>query len=449
MIQPVLRIENDQVEQNSDLIKKIIRASIDSVNPYCLVSDSIVLSNANLCIGKKTYSNIKNIILIAIGKASLSMSRAVMDSIGDHISRGICVTKVLQQKLPEWPQIEIIQGGHPIPDNESIHAGNQIRELLKEVNSEDLVIVLISGGASALVASPYSPISLNELQLTNQLLVKSGANINEINSVRKHLEMLKGGGMLSLAGKAKVHALILSDVIGDDLGVIASGPTVADESTYSDAWNIIERYGLVPLLPESVVSRLKAGVGHEISETLKPGNLVNFCSASEVIACNRSAIDAILDEMRESGFDCACISDNLRGEARQTSQWFVKEGLKLIKDMKRPTLVVGGGETTVKVIGTGLGGRNLEFALAAVQPLAQHPGVMLFTLATDGEDGPTDAAGAIVTADTMKRAQNFHLDSLEFLENNDAYHFFEKVGGLIKTGSTGTNVNDLVFMLKV
>ncbi|MEA5078342.1 MAG: DUF4147 domain-containing protein, partial [Anaerolineaceae bacterium] len=305
----------------------------------------------------------------------------------------------------------------------------------------------VSGGASALVSSPYAPITLEELQTTNKALVNCGASINEINSVRKHLESLKGGGLLQKAIPARVHALILSDVMGDDLSVIASGPTVPDASTFADAWRVVEDYDLAQKLPKSVLTHLQEGLQGKQPETLKAEELSTAEVTTEILAGNQTALVSALAEACRQGVNSVAAGDDLKGEARQACQQFFAEARLALEKVKRPALFAKGGETTVTIKGHGLGGRNLEFALAAVKPMLEFPDAVFFTLATDGEDGPTDAAGAVVTAETYKKAQAMHLDPQDFLENNDAYHFFEQVGGLIKMGSTGTNVNDLAVMI--
>ncbi|MPM97992.1 D-glycerate 2-kinase [bioreactor metagenome] len=297
------------------------------------------------------------------------------------------------------------------------------------------------------MSSPYTSITLEDLQTTNKALVNCGANINEINSVRKHLESLKGGGLLQKAIPARVHALILSDVMGDDLSVIASGPTVPDASTFTDAWRVVEDYDLVQKLPQSVLKHLQEGLQGKQPETLKTKDISNAEVTTEILAGNQTALASALAEASRQGVNAVAAGDDLKGEARQACQQFFVEARLALEKVKQPALFAKGGETTVTIKGKGLGGRNLEFALAAVEPMQEFPGAVFFTLATDGEDGPTDAAGAVVTAETYKKAQAKHLDPHDFLENNDAYHFFEQVGGLIKTGSTGTNVNDLAVLI--
>ncbi len=448
MIELTLSAENDQAEIPSFyLIKSIIRVSLSNVDPYQLVSESIVLSNGNLCIGKKTYTSINNLVVISIGKAGFTMMQAAEEKLMGSISRGVCVAKVLPVELPHWDSIKFVLGGHPIPTPGSLAAGQEINATLEGSAAEDLVVVLVSGGASALVSSPYAPITLADLQITNKVLVNCGASINEINSVRKHLESLKGGGILQRAIPARMHALILSDVMGDDLSVIASGPTVPDTSTFADAWRVIERYGLNQKLPQSVLQHIQEGLQGKQPETLKPEDLFTTDFTNEILAGNETALQSVLAEASRQGYAAIKGRNALKGEAREACRQFFAEARIEMTNAKRPAVFTEGGETTVTLKGNGLGGRNLEFALAAVKLMQEFPGAVFFTLATDGEDGPTDAAGAVVTSETYKKALALHLAPEDFLENNDSYHFFEKVGGLIKTGSTGTNVNDLAVLI--
>lgn len=448
MIELTRSAENDQVEiPSSDLIKNIIRVSICNVDPSQLVSGSIVLSNGKVCIGKTTYTSIKKLVVVSIGKAGFTMMQAAEEKLRGRISSGVCVAKVLPADLPQWDAIKFVQGGHPIPTHGSLLAGQEISAVLEGLAENDLVVVLVSGGASALVSSPYAPITLEELQTTNKALVNCGASINQINSVRKHLESLKGGGLLQKAIPARVHALILSDVMGDDLSVIASGPTVPDASTFADAWRVVEDYELTQKLPQSVLQHLQEGLQGKQPETLKPGEISPARVITEILAGNQTALRSALAEASRHGVEAVAASGALTGEAREACLLFFAEARVALTNVNRPALFAKGGETTVTIKGNGLGGRNLEFALAAVEPMRAFPDAVFFTLATDGEDGPTDAAGAVVTAETYKKAQAMHLDPHDFLENNDAYHFFEQVGGLIKTGSTGTNVNDLAVLI--
>jgi hydroxypyruvate reductase len=430
-------------EQPVRSIFSILECVIENADPYRLVDQHILLSNDTLCIGDRKYTGQKTIILVAMGKASLAMTRAAVDKLGERIKRGICVCKALPENPPQWQGIQILQGAHPEPDARSLLAGESIRKTVEGLSASDLVLVLVSGGSSSLVVDPQPDISLDDLTGMNHALLRSGATINEINCVRKHVERLKGGGLARLIQPARIEALLLSDVIGNDMSVIASGPTVADNSTFRDALDITKKYQLTDKLPSSILAYLERGNEGMEEETLKPEQAAEFKLWNTIIGSNQHAIQAAMSAAARSGMVFQCVSENLTGEAESASKWFLQKSLSLAQTNTRPFMAVAGGETTVVVKGNGKGGRNLQVALAAVNELADHENAYLVTLATDGEDGPTDAAGAIVTAETKNRAQTLGLDPVDYLERNDAYTFFEKVGGLIKTGSTGTNVNDL------
>ena len=439
-------IHNQAEIPNSSLINSVLSAAINSVDPYRLMEQYILLSNSQVCIGEISYAAVQNIVLIAMGKASVAMTQAAVDKLGEKITRGVCVCKALPNKNPDWANIELLQGSHPIPDEKSLYAAQRIRACLANLAQNDLVLVLISGGASALVVDPVESITLFDLQKTNELLLRSGASINEVNAVRKHLEKLKGGGLARIAAPAQVETLILSDVIGDPMNVIASGPTVADETMYTDVLGILDRYGLREKLPETVLRHLVSGVQGLVEETVKPGDPILEKVHNQIIGSNHHALTAAMKQAEALGIKSICLSDKLTGEARNAAVWFLKESGVQTADIKPPFMAVAGGETTVTVSGNGKGGRNLEFALAAVRPLAGHKDILFATLATDGEDGPTDAAGAYVTGKTLKRAQTLGLDPEDYLKQNDAYTFFNRADGLIKIHSTGTNVNDLTFL---
>jgi hydroxypyruvate reductase len=434
---------------NQRSISMVLTMALDSVDPYRLTNQHILLSNTKVCIGKSEYPDVQKIILIAMGKASVAMTQAAVSILGEKINRGVCVCKTLPVKNPNWERISLVQGSHPVPDDNSLNASILVQNCLSGLTENDLVLVLISGGASALVSSPAEMIKLDEIKEVNRLLLQSGATINEMNAVRKHLEELKGGGLARAAFPAKVHTLILSDVIGDDISVIASGATAADPSTFLDAQAVIDRYDLNEKVPQSVLERIQNGVKGFIQETVKPGGNVLENVTNQIIGSNSIALEAAVKEAEKLGLKTKVISKVLTGEASQAGRSFVEKSQTIAETAEGPIMVIAGGETTVTIHGNGKGGRNQELALSAVTLMANDKKGVLVTLATDGEDGPTDAAGAIVTAETMKRADALGLDPVEYLQNNDAYDFFDKVDGLLKIGPTGTNVNDLTFYFRL
>jgi hydroxypyruvate reductase len=316
----------------------------------------------------------------------------------------------------------------------------------------DLVICLISGGASALLTMPVTGVSLADLQALTSLLLACGANINEINTLRKHLDQVKGGQLARLAQPARVASLILSDVVGSPLDVIGSGPSVPDSSSFADAYAVLERYGLLGKAPVSIVKYLQRGCQGGAPETPKPDDPLFDRVQNVIIGSNQQAADAALQEALAEGFSAMLLTTYLQGEARQAGRWLAAIARQIASNgqpLQPPACLVVGGETTVTILGDGQGGRNQEMALGAVEDLANLPGAVLVTLATDGGDGPTDAAGAVVTGETLQRALQLGLRPGDYLRRNDAYHFFQGLGDLLVTGPTGTNVNDLAFLFVI
>ncbi|HMN60082.1 MAG TPA: DUF4147 domain-containing protein, partial [Anaerolinea sp.] len=310
-------------------------------------------------------------------------------------------------------------------------------------------LCLISGGGSALLTCPAEGISLDDMRAVTGLLLGCGANINEMNAVRKHLDLVKGGGLARWAAPARTAALILSDVIGDPLDVIASGPCVPDSSSFASAWSILERYNLIDRLPEAVRARLQSGLRGQVAETPKPGDPLFERVQNEVIASNYQAAQAALEQARRDGWQTLLLTTYLQGEARQAGRMLAavaRQAAGSAEPLGRPACLVLGGETTVTLRGDGLGGRNQELALGAVAEMDGLADAFLVALATDGGDGPTDAAGAVVTGETLVRARAAGLDPADFLARNDAYHFFQPLADLLLPGPTQTNVNDLAFL---
>jgi hydroxypyruvate reductase len=321
---------------------------------------------------------------------------------------------------------------------------------LKELNARDLLIVLISGGASALLPAPVEPITLSDKQQTTDLLLRAGADITELNTVRKHLSALKGGNLAALAYPATTISLVLSDVIGDRLDVIGSGPTVPDSSTFSDAFAVIQKYKLTRRIPKAVRRRLEAGAAGKAPETPKPGDPLFRNVHNVVIGSNRLSLEAAAGQAKALGYRTLILSSTMQGEAREVARvhaQILREVHLSGHPLRRPACILSGGETTVTVTGSGKGGRNQEFALAAAIDIAGLNDALVLSAGTDGTDGPTDAAGAIATGDTVKRAAALGLDARKHLCTNDAYPFFDALCDLIRTGPTGTNVMDIHLLL--
>jgi glycerate 2-kinase len=432
-------------------ILQVINAALESADPYRAIVRKIRLNNGQLFINDNPIilDEVRNVYLVAFGKASIIMSKALCDILGNRVKQGVVITKQLISdcKLPSM--VKIIKGSHPIPDESSVLAAGAIIELLRNCEERDLVFCLISGGGSALITLPNEGTCLEDIRSLTNLLLASGAEIGEINTLRKHLDRIKGGGLLKYCYPARIISLILSDVIGDPLDVIASGPTVPDLSTFHDALMILEKYDLLKEVSPTILQVIKAGVDGIIPETLKPGDPACQSVVNLLVANNCLAAEKAIEQARQLGFTSLLLTTRLHGESRQVGR-ILAEILRQItvgaEPIDRPVCLIAGGETTVTVTGKGYGGRNLEVALGAVEGLAGLEKVSMVTLATDGEDGPTDAAGAVVNGDTLSYARKFHLRPSVYLLENNSYAFFDAIKSLIKIGPTGTNVNDLIFL---
>jgi glycerate 2-kinase len=407
----------------------------------------VTVDEGALIAGGRRYrlSAFQNIYVIGAGKASAQMARAVERLLGVRIGGG--EINVKDGHGAKLRRIRINECGHPVPDRRGVAGARRIAQIASQAGPHDLIVCLISGGASALLPLPAPPITLAEKQQTTRLLLHCGASIHEINGVRKHISRIKGGQLARLAYPATLLTLILSDVIGDDLDVIGSGPTVPDRSTFAEARAIFEKYGIWNKLPVSVRERFRDFA----EETPKPGDKIFEKTRNVIVGSNALAIDAAAEEARRLGFHTLVLSTFVEGEAREVARVhaaIAKEIQSSGRPVPRPACLISGGETTVTVRGRGLGGRNQEFALAAAIDIAGFGDNMLILSAgTDGTDGPTDAAGAIADSTTLERAQALGLDAAAFLRSNDSYHFFEATADLIKTGPTGTNVADLQIIL--
>lgn len=457
-------------------IQHVLSAAIRSADPQEAVLANIRRDGEDLCVGTRRYrlDRIKKVVVVGAGKAGSPMAAAAWQVLGDRITGGIVNVKhghtsggggwqvrfghgdeaARPAHSTDPGTIALVEAGHPVPDADG-HAGAlRIAGLLRDLTEDDLVLVLISGGGSALLPLPVADITLAEYQALTDLLLRSGAEIREINAVRKHCSRLQGGQLARLAAPARVVALILSDVVGTPLDAIASGPTVPDRNTFAEAWAVLERYQLLDRIPASVRSHLVHGLAGRITETPKPGDELFDRVDNVVIGDNAIAGRAAVAAARQIGYHGALLTTFLQGEAREVGRVVaaLAQGIAFGQsDYRPPVCLVLGGETTVTIRGSGMGGRNQELALAAAVALDSYPAppgldVAVVSLGTDGSDGPTDAAGGIGTADTLARARVLGLDARAALANNDSYHFFDALGDLIVTGPTQTNVNDLVFV---
>jgi len=426
-----------------EVVLELVQTAIRSADPCFSVKRSISFEDGKLTVLGRDFEVRGMIHVLAIGKAACRMAKAVFDRVPrESIGDALVITKRGYARDCEGIEARIIEAGHPIPDENSHLAGKLGLELAEKVSRDDILLTLISGGGSALFVYPAKGISLEDLIRTNELLLRSGATIKEINTVRKHLSRVKGG-RLARAVRGTVVSLIVSDVVGDDLSSIASGITSPDPTTYRDAYEVLLRRGIWDRVPESVRRVIERGMHGEIEETPKElENAHNF-----IIAGNSGACEAVARKARELGFNSSVMTTTLEGEAKEVALAvgsIIEEVAKRDRPVKKPALLVFGGEWTVTVgDAKGLGGPNQEFALSITRKIAGL-NVTVVAFDTDGTDGPTDAAGGIVDGETLRRLEEAGVDVEEALKNHDSYHALEKAGALLKTGPTGTNVNSMV-----
>jgi hydroxypyruvate reductase len=432
-------------------VERVLAAALAAVDPGQAVRRAVQRAGTRLAIGGRDYdlSRCRRVLVVGAGKAGDSMAAALHDLLGEWISDGLVVVKDGYRTAGRHGAIRIVEAGHPVPDERSVQAAQGIAALLAEAGPDDLALCLISGGGSALLVSPAPGVSLADLKQLTGLLLACGATIFEINSLRKHLDGIKGGGLARLAAPAALATLALSDVIGDPLDVIASGPTAPDPTRFADAWGVLERYDLLEQATPAVLAHLRRGLAGELAETPKPGDPAFARVNNLIIGSNLQAAQAALEQARREGFHPLLLTTYLQGEARQAGRSLAAIARQVQANglpVPRPACILAGGETTVTIQGDGLGGRNQEMALGAAAELAGLPQTALVCLATDGSDGPTDAAGAVVSGETLARARGLGLDPAAFLRRNDSYHFFEALDDLLRPGPTLTNVNDLAFL---
>jgi glycerate 2-kinase len=429
---------------------EVFHAGVDAVSPWEAVRRVIeILPNGAVRVACVEIPDARRIRVIAVGKAACTMARAVVDSVPDVRREELGIAVVTDENAVEVRGLRVLPSGHPVPDARGLAAARSVSEFLEQSAVDDVVIVLISGGGSALLPAPADGITLEDKQCVTRLLLASGAPIAELNAVRKHLSVLKGGGLARLSSPRRVIALIVSDVVGDDLGTIASGLTAPDESTFAEAEEILRKRGVLGEAPTSVRERISRGRSGVIPETPKPGDPCFARVTNRLVATNGVAVDAAIERARALGFEPIVASRALVGEAREA-------GDRLARSLRRrvpgtaPLALIAGGETTVTVRGTGRGGRNQELALAfaiTAESLDLRFAWVALSGGTDGRDGPTDAAGGIVDAGTLGRARRLGVDPLAALLANDSYACLEASGDLLKTGATGTNVADLQIVL--
>lgn len=435
-------------------VTRIMAAALAAVDPGAAVRRSLRREGDRLCAGARSYdlSRYDRVFLVGAGKAGAPMSAAAAALLDDRLTGGVVIVKGYDEPgdpVAHDPRVALVAAGHPIPDERGLAGARRMRELLAGLSERDLVIALISGGGSALLTLPVPGVSLADLRALTELLLGCGASINEINTLRKHLDQLKGGGLARTIAPATLITLTLSDVVGSPLDVIASGPTVPDPTSFADACAALERYGIAAAAPPPILAHLRAGMAGAAPETPKPGDPCFARTETLVVGSNAHAAEAAVAAARAEGMNALLLTTYLQGEAREIGRALaavVRELAAHDRPLARPACIVAGGETTVTLRGGGAGGRNQELALAAAVDLGGLADVALVALATDGGDGPTDAAGAVATGATLERARCAGLDPLAHLARNDAYPFFAALGDLLRPGPTETNVNDLALL---
>lgn len=430
--------------------QEIFQAGVNAVNPINAIRKHVRLKDRLMTVEDTKYdlTQFARVYVLGIGKASAAMGQAMEGLLGEKLSSGLVITKY-DHGLP-LRKIQLIEAGHPVPDEAGFRGAQRIVGLLEETGENDLVIFLISGGGSALFPYPIESLSLEDMQKVTQTLLEVGANIHEINALRKHLSAVKGGRLARIAFPSTLVSLILSDVIGDDLGSIASGPTVPDRSTFADCLHVLDKYDIRDRVPPVVIEIMEKGVRGDIEESPKPGDVVFEQIQNIIIGSSIQAVKAAEIEAHNLGYNTLILSTFIEGETKDIAKVhaaIAKEILSSANPIAKPACIISGGETTVTIRGKGLGGRNLEFTLSAAIDIAGLKDVVVLSAGTDGTDGPTDAAGAIADGSSIERAENLGLDAERLLQDNDSYHFFQSLGDLIITGPTHTNVMDLRLVL--
>ena len=436
------------------VLEQVQQSALEAVDPEGAVLGCFNRENDQLRVAGRTYSlPQRRVFLIGAGKAGLPMARAVERALGDALEAGMVVVKYGHGGTLQKTTVH--EGNHPDPDQGGYQSTQRVLAFLQDnLQKNDLLIVVISGGGSALLPAPVSAITFEEKKAASALLLQSEATIQEINTIRKHLSRVKGGQLLNYTHGAEVITLLLSDVVGDDLASIASGPTNPDPTTFSQCMEIIRRYGLEKKIPGSVLKHLQSGAAGSpgSEETPKPGDPRFERVHNVIVGCNMQALQAAAEKASQLGFSPLILSSSITGNTADVALSHVaiaRQALETGDPIQPPCCIISGGETTVRLTGTGKGGRNQEFALWCAREIADwsHPKILFASVGSDGTDGPTDAAGALASPETARRALERNLSIQDHLDRNDSYHFFSELGDLIMTGPTLTNVMDLRFVL--
>ncbi|OYT30812.1 MAG: hypothetical protein B6U94_05240 [Thermofilum sp. ex4484_79] len=441
------------MSSNMEIRKKAVLLAMEGISaadPETAIKKNVKVEGSSIIVQDKRFPLKESIYVIGAGKASGKMAKAIEELLGDRIEEGVVVVPEETVSAFQSSRIEFIGSTHPIPSEKSVVAGERIINLVKNLPKDSLIIALFSGGGSALVEKPVEDISIQDIALTSRLLMKSGADIYELNAVRKHLSEIKGGWLAKHAHPIPIISLLISDVVGDRIDTIASGPTAPDNTTFKDAIDAIEKYNLTDKIPKMVLEYISKGVKGLKPETPKPNDPIFRSVSNNIIASNIISLEAMRRKAEEIGYNTMILTSMITGEAREVGKVLAGIGIEISKSgnpITPPAVILAGGETTVTVRGGGKGGRNQELALSAALILKGYNGIVLLSIGSDGRDGPTDAAGAVVDGYTIEKALERGIDPKTYLYNNDSYTFFEKVGGLIKTGYTSTNVNDFIIII--
>ncbi len=432
-----------------EIAEEIFKAAIQSVLPDELISKVMSLEDNHLILCGNSFDLdiIQNIYVIGAGKASASMASGVEKILGSRITAGHIIVK--HGYSCKLKYINVTEAGHPVPDSHSFKATLEIINIALNANEKDLVICLLSGGGSSLLADFPEGSSPKEMIILNDLLINSGAGIHEINAVRKHLSLVKGGHLAKYVYPARLVSLILSDVPGDHLDIIASGPTSPDSTTFHQALEVLGNYNLTELVPSPILKYLKEGLSGSRFETPKPSDIVFNLASNYLIGTNILALEAAKQKALEFNINPVIIDDKIQGDNSSVAEYVVETAVKFKNDTNevKPVCLLFGGETTLKMTGRGLGGRNQHLALLCAEMLKDHQGITILSAGTDGTDGPTDAAGAVVDSETIPFALSKNIEHAKYVREFDSYHFFKKTGGHIITGPTMTNVMDIIVVI--
>jgi len=445
----VIELTEKQQKYKRDILR-VIWGAIDSANPESAIREYLKLRYENLHIGNRVIdlSRINNIYVIGAGKAAPTMAKAAENILMRRLKGGLICTKY-GHSVP-LHNINTMEAGHPVPDKNSQLGAQRTLRLAGSCEAGDLLICLLSGGASAIWAAPQPPVKLEEKKQVTEALLACGADIHEINTIRKHISNIKGGRLAVAAQPAMLITLAISDVVGDQLSSIGSGPTVADPTTFKNVFDIVTKYDLTSKLPQSVSDIVWDGYKKLIKDTPKSSNAAFGKNIELVISSNKKALETAQQTARYLGYKVQILSSQLIGEAKEVGPKLVEQARKLAASQKpgdKPWMLLAGGETTVTLTGTGKGGRNQEMTLAAAIAMEGIDNITFASIGTDGTDGPTDAAGAIADGSTIDRGKINGLDANNYLANNDSYNYFKTTGDLIKTGPTGTNVMDIQVLI--